>query len=255
MNRPIGVFDSGLGGLTVFKEIIDILPNENIVYFGDTQRVPYGSRSRETIIEYTFQAINFLISKNVKVVVIACNTATAMALDLARKKYSIPIIGVIKAGSKTVVNTTKNNIIGVIGTDATIKSNSYSKEIKNLNKDITVIQSPCPLFVPIVEEGWANTEIARLTAKKYLDDLINKDIDSLVLGCTHYPILQKTIKEVTMGKINLVNPAKETAKELIELLKENKTLNNCAEKISYDYYVSDTPQKFLQIADDFLNIK
>ncbi|MFI3211041.1 MAG: glutamate racemase, partial [Peptostreptococcaceae bacterium] len=189
------------------------------------------------------------------VVVIACNTATAMALDLARKKYSIPIIGVIKAGSKTVVNTTKNNIIGVIGTDATIKSNSYSKEIKNLNKDITVIQSPCPLFVPIVEEGWANTEIARLTAKKYLDNLINKDIDSLVLGCTHYPILQKTIKEVTMGKINLVNPAKETAKELIELLKENKTLNNCDEKVSYDYYVSDTPQKFLQIADDFLNIK
>ena len=223
-NRPIGVFDSGLGGLTVLKEINKLLPNENIVYFGDTARVPYGPRSKETVIQYTFQAINFLISKNVKAIVIACNTATARSLKLAQSKYDIPIIGVIEAGARTAAYTTKNNIVGVIGTQGTINSKAYNLEISKLNKDIRIIDKACPLFVPIVEEGWSNTDVAHLTAKRYLQELIDQGIDSLVLGCTHYPLLKKTIGEVVGENITLVNPAKETAKDLEKVLQLNNLL-------------------------------
>lgn len=255
MDRPIGVFDSGLGGLTVLKEIKNILPNENIIYFGDTERVPYGSRSKEIIIEYTFQAINFLVSKNVKLVVIACNTATARALSLAKDKYDVPIIGVIESGAKLLVETTKNNLVGVIGTDGTVKSKAYSDEIKKINKDILVLEKACPLFVPLVEEGLANTDISRLTVSMYLNDLIDKNIDSLVLGCTHYPILEKTIKEVVGEKIKLVNPAKETAKDLEKLLIENLLINKNKQNGVYKYFVSDIPEKFVEVANEFLEEK
>ena len=210
-NRPIGVFDSGLGGLTVLKEIMKITPNENIVYFGDTARVPYGPRSKETIIKYTFQAIDFLISKNVKAIVIACNTATARA---SNEKYDLPIIGVIEAGAKTAAYTTKNKIVGVIGTDGTIRSKAYNIEIAKIDPEIKIVDKACPLFVPIVEEGWANTDIASLTAKRYLEELMDKGIDSLVLGCTHYPLLKRTIGEIVGENVKLVNPARETAKDL-----------------------------------------
>ena len=252
-NRPIGVFDSGLGGLTVAREIMKLLPNENIVYFGDTARVPYGPRSKETIIKYTFQAIDFLISKNVKAIVIACNTATARALKEANEKYDIPIIGVIKAGAKTAAYTTKNKIVGIIGTDGTIRSKAYNAEIAKLDSEIKIIDKSCPLFVPIVEEGWANTDIASLTAKRYLKDLMQEGIDSLVLGCTHYPLLKKTIGEIVGEKVTLVNPAKETAKDLNKILEENNMLredNNKEPK--YEYYVSDIPEKFAAIAEEFL---
>ena len=172
-DRPIGVFDSGLGGLTVLKEITKILPNENVVYFGDTARVPYGPRSKETVMKYTFQAINFLMSKNVKAIVIACNTATARCLKEANEKYNIPIIGVIEAGARTAAYSTKNKIVGVIGTEGTVRSKAYNTEIGKLDKDIKIIDRACNLFVPIVEEGWSNSEIATLTAKKYLQDLID----------------------------------------------------------------------------------
>ena len=252
-NRPIGVFDSGLGGLTVLKEIMKITPNENIVYFGDTARVPYGPRSKETIIKYTFQAIDFLISKNVKAIVIACNTATARALKEANEKYDIPIIGVIEAGARTAAYTTKNKIVGIIGTDGTIRSKAYNAEIAKLDSEIKIIDKSCPLFVPIVEEGWANTDIASLTAKRYLNDLMQEGIDSLVLGCTHYPLLKKTIGEIVGEKVTLVNPAKETAKDLNKILEENNMLredNNKEPK--YEYYVSDIPEKFAAIAEEFL---
>lgn len=252
-NRPIGVFDSGLGGLTVLKEINKLLPNENIVYFGDTARVPYGSRSKDTVIQYTFQAINFLISQNVKAIVIACNTATARALKLAQKKYDIPIIGVIEAGARTAAFTTKNNIVGVIGTQGTINSKSYNIEIAKLNKDIRIIDKACPLFVPIVEEGWSNTDVAHLTAKRYLQELIDQGIDSLVLGCTHYPLLKRTIGEVVGENIILVNPAKETAKDLEKVLQLNKLLKIEDTKSNYQYYVSDIPEKFALLASEFLN--
>lgn len=255
MNRPIGVFDSGLGGLTVLKEITNILPNENIIYFGDTARVPYGPRSEETIIKYTFQAINFLISQNVKIVVIACNTATATALLKASKFYDIPIIGVIEAGAKTCINLTKNKIIGVIGTDGTIKSKAYTKEIKKLDENVLVFEKSCPLFVPIVEEGWANTDIATLTAKKYLKEIKDKNVDSLILGCTHYPILENTIKKVVGENIKLVNPAKETANDLKNILSQKNLINTSNEKPIYKYFVSDIEGKFENIASEFLKIK
>ncbi|WGX76181.1 glutamate racemase [Paraclostridium bifermentans] len=253
-NNSIGVFDSGLGGLTVLKEITSILPSENIVYFGDTARVPYGSRSKETVIKYTFQAINFLISKGVKAIVIACNTATARSLELAQAKYDIPIIGVIEAGARTAAYTTKNKVVGVIGTEGTINSKAYEGEIHKLDDKIKIIGKACPLFVPIVEEGWANTEVAELTAKKYLEELQASNIDSLVLGCTHYPLLKKTINKVLEGKISLVNPARETAKDLKDVLTKNNLLNTNVNKEGYyKYYVSDIPERFASIGKEFLN--
>ncbi len=252
-NRPIGVFDSGLGGLTVLKEIMKILPNENIVYFGDTARVPYGPRSKETVKKYTFQAIDFLISKNVKAIVIACNTATARALEEAQQKYDIPILGVIEAGAKTAVISTKNKKVGIIGTEGTIRSKAYNFEIGKLDKDIQIMDKACPLFVPIVEEGWANTDIAHLTAKKYLDELIEEGIDSLVLGCTHYPLLKKTIGEIVSDNVILVNPAKETAKDLKDVLAKSDMLKSDSDKeTKYEYFVSDIPEKFASIAEEFL---
>ena len=169
-NKPIGVFDSGLGGLTVLKEIMKILPNEDIIYFGDTARIPYGSRSKETIIKYTFQAINFLKTKGVKAIVIACNTATARSLKEAQEKYDIPIIGVIEAGARTAVSSTKNKIVGIIGTEGTISSKAYNLEISKIDESIEIVNKACPLFVPIVEEGWSNTEEAKLIAKIYLQE-------------------------------------------------------------------------------------
>ncbi|RDY26187.1 glutamate racemase [Romboutsia weinsteinii] len=254
-DRPIGVFDSGLGGLTVLKEITKILPNENIVYFGDTARVPYGPRSKETVMKYTFQAINFLLSKNVKAIVIACNTATARCLKEANEKYNIPIIGVIEAGARTAAYSTKNKIVGVIGTEGTINSKAYNHEIEKIDKNIQIVDKACPLFVPIVEEGWSNTDVATLTAKRYLEDLTKEGIDSLVLGCTHYPLLKRTIGEVVGERIKLVNPAKETAKDLKQILENNSITKESDEPVSYEYYVSDVPGRFAAIAEEFLNGK
>ena len=250
-NRPIGVFDSGLGGLTVLKEIIKVLPNENIVYFGDTARVPYGPRSKETIIEYTFQAINFLISKNVKAIVIACNTATARCLKEANEKYDIPIIGVIEAGARTASYSTKNKIVGVIGTEGTINSKAYDNEIKKIDNEIKIVSKACPLFVPIIEEGWADTEVAHLITKEYLKELLEQDIDSLVLGCTHYPILKRTIGDIVGEQIKLVNPAKETAKDLSIILEKENILRLSGDA-SYEYYVSDIPDRFMNIGQQFI---
>lgn len=252
-DRPIGVFDSGLGGLTVLKEIVKILPNENIVYFGDTARVPYGPRSKETVTKYTFQAINFLKTKNVKAIVIACNTATARALEEAQEKYDIPILGVIEAGARTAVYSTKNKIVGIIGTEGTISSKAYNLEIGKLDKDIRIVSKACPLFVPIVEEGWSNTDVARLTAKRYLEELKEEGIDSLVLGCTHYPILKRTIGEEVGEAIKLVNPAKETAADLRKVLEQENIINkNDNVNAKYEYYVSDIHEKFSSIAKEFL---
>ncbi|EGT5044348.1 glutamate racemase [Clostridioides difficile] len=254
-NKPIGVFDSGLGGLTVLKEIMKILPNEDIIYFGDTARIPYGSRSKETIIKYTFQAINFLKTKGVKAIVIACNTATARSLKEAQEKYDIPIIGVIEAGARTAVTSTKNKIVGIIGTEGTISSKAYNLEISKIDESIEIVNKACPLFVPIVEEGWANTEVAKLTAKIYLQELKEKNIDSLVLGCTHYPILKRTIGEEVGEHIKLVNPAKETAKDLKKILEVQNIINNTEIHGTYQYYVSDIPEKFSDIAREFLKKK
>lgn len=252
-NKAIGVFDSGVGGLTIIKEIMKELPNENIVYFGDTARVPYGPRSSETITKYTFQSINFLLEQDIKAIVIACNTASARSLKKAQERYNIPIIGVIKPGAKAAVESTQNNRIGVIGTEGTINSNAYTFEIEELNPDISISTRACPLFVPIAEEGWSNSDVAKLTAQTYLNVFNEEDIDTLVLGCTHYPLLEETIKKVLKKQIRLVNPAIETTKALREMLCEKGLLRETNELGTYRYFVSDRPNNFSKVGERFLN--
>jgi glutamate racemase len=251
-NRAIGVFDSGIGGLTVLKEIMEQLPDEDIIYFGDTARIPYGTRSKETVIKYSFQCIKFLLSKDIKAIVVACNTASAIALKEAEQAFNIPIIGVIDPGAKAAVASTRNNTIGVIGTSGTINSEAYQTRIRELNKYAEVIGVPCPLFVQIVEEGWEDTDVARLTAEKYLMELKEHNIDTLVLGCTHYPILRYTLSKVMGDKVTLVNPAFETAKAVKNLLRDKDLLKEGSEKAKYKFYVSDGPEKFRRIGGNIL---
>ncbi|MDO4711876.1 MAG: glutamate racemase [Peptostreptococcaceae bacterium] len=251
--KAIGVFDSGLGGLTVLKEISKVLPNEEIVYFGDTARVPYGPRSSETVTKYTFQSINFLLENNIKAIVIACNTASARSLKAAQERYNIPIIGVIKPGAKGSLKVTKNKRIGIIGTAGTVSSGAYEKEIMKRDSESKVFSKGCPLFVPIVEEGWSDSIVAELTAREYLSFFDGKGIDTLIMGCTHYPMLHDTIFKVTEGKITLVNPAVETALRLKELLEQKDLLNEKASAGSYKFFVSDLPERFQAIGEDFLN--
>lgn len=251
-NRPIGVFDSGIGGLTVLQEIMEKLPGEDIIYFGDTARIPYGTRSKETVVKYAFQCIKFLMKRDIKAIVIACNTATAYALEEAKKNFDIPIIGVIEPGANGAISATKNNKIGVIGTAGTINSESYQKRIRRLLPSSEVIGISCPLFVPIVEEGWEDTEVAFITAEKYLQELKEHRIDTLVLGCTHYPILRYTISEVMGEEVNLVNPAYETAEATKNLLKEYNLLSDKIDGGKYEFYVSDDPEKFRRLGGNFL---
>lgn len=252
-NRPIGIFDSGIGGLTVLKEMVEQLPDEDIVYFGDTGRIPYGTKSKDAVLKYSFQCIKFLLSKDIKAIVIACNTASAVALSPALKAFDIPIIGVIEPGAKAAVKETQNEKIGVIGTTGTINSEAYQKEIRRLSPQSEVIGQDCPLFVQIVEDGWEDTEIAKLTAEKYLIDMVEHDIDTLVLGCTHYPILRYTLSKVLGPDVKLINPAYETAREVKEILTEGKLLANRNEKPKHQFFVSDDPEKFRRIGGNILN--
>lgn len=254
-NAPIGVFDSGVGGLTVAREIMRQIPNERIVYFGDTARVPYGSKSKDIITKYSRQIIRFLLTENVKAIVIACNTASAFALDTMQKEFDIPIIGVLKPGAKVAAKTTVNGRIGLIGTEGTIHSGMYAQFIKSIKSDVEVIGKPCPLFVPLVEEGMLHDTITDQVAERYLSTLKDKNIDTLIMGCTHYPLLRSTIRRVMGESVNLVNPAYETAIELKKLL-ENKNLANVCDVDSpssmYRFYVSDAAEKFKAFANSIL---
>lgn len=227
-NAPIGVFDSGVGGLTVAREIMRQIPNEKIVYFGDTARVPYGSKSKETITRFSRQIVRFLETQKVKAIVVACNTASAYALDELEKEVDIPIIGVVRPGAKVAANATKNGKIGVIGTEGTISSGIYASYIKQIKSDVEVIGKACPLFVPLVEEGLWEDPVTDEIAKRYLAELshLDKDIDTLILGCTHYPLIRSTLGRIMGEKVTLVNPAYETARELKELLIEKELLND-----------------------------
>ena len=251
-NRPIGVFDSGIGGLTVLKEIVEQLPGEDIVYLGDTARIPYGTRSKETVIKYVMESFNFLMKKNIKALVVGCNTASALAIDEAKEKFDIPIIGVIEPGAKAAVSCTKNNTIGVIGTEGTINSNAYQKYIRKYLPTAEIIGVACPLFVQIVEEGWENSDVAYLTAQKYLLELKEHNIDTLVLGCTHYPALRYTIGKVMGENVKLVNPAYETAKLTKNTLKEQGLLNERIDGGIYRFYVTDDPEKFKRIGGNLI---
>ena len=251
-SRPIGVFDSGIGGLTVLKEVVEQLPGEDIIYFGDTARIPYGTRSKETVIKYFFQSVRFLLTKEIQAIVVACNTASALAMEEAQKVFDIPLIGVIDPGSKAAVASTKNSTIGVIGTEGTINSGSYQRKIRRILPSAEIIGISCPLFVPIVEEGWENSDVAFITAQKYLLELKEHNIDSLVLGCTHYPALRYTINKVFENKVKLVNPAYETAKATKIMLKENNMLSEKLDGGKTSFFVSDDPEKFKRIGGNIL---
>ena len=224
-DAPIGVFDSGVGGLTVAREIMRNLPHERIVYFGDTARVPYGSKSRETVIRYSRQIVRFLKTQEVKAIVVACNTASALALETIQQETDIPMLGVVEPGARVAAKTTRNKKIGLIGTRATVKSDLYRTMIQKTDPQIQVIGQACPLFVPLVEEGWLKDSVTIEVARRYLKPLLEQDIDTLILGCTHYPLLRSMLRGLVGDKVTLVNPAYETARELGRLLEE-KGLEN-----------------------------
>ncbi len=256
MNAPIGVFDSGVGGLTVVKEIMRQLPGESLVYFGDTARVPYGSKSKNTVCKYSKQIVRFLQTKQVKAIVIACNTASALALDEIREEIDIPVMGVVEPGAIMAANTTRTNNVGIIGTESTIKSGIYNKFLHKINPDITVVSKACPLFVPLVEEGLWEDRVTEDIVGRYLHELKEYEIDALILGCTHYPLLRRVIGQEIGEDVKLVNPAYETAKSLKLLLGENNLLNTMSieeQEPTYDYFVSDGVDKFISFADDVLS--
>lgn len=254
-NAPVGVFDSGVGGLTVAREIIRQIPEERMVYFGDTARLPYGSKSEDTVIRYSRQIIRFLRTMDVKAIVIACNTASAYALETVQKETDIPVIGVINAGARTAVKVTRNGKIGVIGTEGTIGSGIYTEVMRKLKPDIEVFGKSCPLFVPLVEEGLLHDSVTDEIASRYLSVLKGKYIDTLVLGCTHYPLLRSTVRRLMGEEVTLVNPAYETALELKGLLADQGIGRDEREPLrgeKYQFFVSDLAEKFTDFATAIL---
>ncbi len=257
MNSPIGLFDSGVGGLTVFREIVRLLPNEDVVYFGDVGRYPYGGRSKEIITQFTRQDIAFLLEHDVKFIICACNSASSVALEEVINDYEIKLIGVIEPGARAAVNKTKNGRIGVIGTHATIGSNAYAKVIHSQDADLKVFSLACPLFVPLTEEAYIDKEATYLIAKDYLQTMHDVGVDTLVLGCTHYPLLKKVISEVMGDSVTLIDSGEETAKEVNKILTKSNLINsksstNSSSGGDYNFYVSDVPDKFSSIATRFL---
>ncbi len=254
-NRPIGVFDSGLGGLTVLKELEKVLPNESVVYFGDTGRVPYGSRSDETIISYAKQDENFLLSKGVKYIVAACGTVSAVASHTA-KELPVPFMGVVENSVKDAVSATQNGKIGVIGTSATINNGAHKRKILELLPTACVVTADCPLFVPLVEEGFsAEDDVVVLEiARRYLAPMVEAGVDTLILGCTHYPILLGAIKKIMGENVTLINMGNSTALAVKEELKELNMLSE-AEKATKEFYVSDITAGFSKVSEILLGEK
>lgn len=243
--RPIGIFDSGVGGLTVFREIARVLPNRSLTYLGDCARVPYGTKSPQTVVRYSMEAAKHLLERNIEMLVVACNTATSAALPALKEKLSIPVIGVVEPGAQAAVKKTSGKI-GVIATEGTVKSKAYTRAIRALSPDVNVIEAAAPLFVPLAEEGWANTHVAREVAEIYLGPLIDAGIDTLVLGCTHYPILRRTIEQVVGGSVAIIDSAETTA----------ACVRTAAAPASgsavYTFLVTDAEERFRRIASEFL---
>ncbi|MFA7677707.1 MAG: glutamate racemase [Candidatus Omnitrophota bacterium] len=248
--RPIGIFDSGVGGLTVLREIRNVLPGEDVVYFGDTARVPYGNKSKSTVIAFSRQSALFLLKKRVKIIIVACNTSSALALSDLKKNINIPVVGVIKSGVIRALKDPGNKKIAVIGTRSTIKSGSYEKAIKKINSKIKVYSQSCPLFVPLVEEGVLSGKISDEVTRMYLEGIKNKNVDALILGCTHYPLFKKSISNY-LKNVNVIDSAKEVALYVSELLKRENLLNSMGGK-KVDFYVSDEPVGFSKLAKLFL---
>ena len=247
--QPIGIFDSGVGGLTVFKEIRKIFPNEDIVYFGDTARVPYGPKSKNTVTEYSIQNARFLMQTGAKIIVIACNTSSSVALNTLQEMLPIPVVGVIEPGALSAVDKTKTGKIGIIGTAGTIRSQAYPAEISKLKPECKTYSKPCPLFVSLAEEGWEDHKVTEMVILEYLESLLREDIDTLVLGCTHYPILKNSIRKVIGSGIALVDSAQAVSAELKKILPNPESDGTGTDR----FYVSDNEDKFRKIASKILN--
>ncbi len=239
----------------MLRALVRALPQEDTIYFGDTARVPYGTKSPDTVIRYAHEIATFLMTHDIKLLVVACNTASAVALPSLRRLLPIPVVGVIEPGARRAVEVTRSGVVGVIGTAGTIRSSAYSRAIKRLNPDISVLAKPCPLFVPLAEEGWIDNDIARLTAHQYLDELRDAGVDSLVLGCTHYPLLKKIIAEVMGPQVALVDSAEETARTVASILQDKKLLRPAVEQGNHHSYVTDVPAGFIRIGNRFLGAR
>ncbi len=253
-DSAIGVFDSGIGGLTVLHEIIEALPGENTVYLGDTARSPYGTKSVDTVLRYSFENSEFLLEKGVKIVVVACNTSTAIALEHLQSELEMPVVGVIGPGVRRAIATTRSKRIGVIGTEATIQSGAYTRALKTADSSVEVYSRACPLFVPLVEEGWTDNQVVEMTVKAYLESLKQSGIDTLILGCTHYPLLKKTIRKFLGSGVRLVDSAEETAKEVAALLKKSGLAKKSGKGI-HSFFVTDAPDRFIKVGRRFLGEK
>lgn len=257
-SAPIGIFDSGIGGLTVFREIMKVLPQESLIYFGDTARVPYGPKGPDTVRRYSHEITEFLVEEGVKAVVVACNTATAHALESLKRTFKVPVIGVIMPGSIAAVEATLNRRIGVIGTSGLVKSHAYRSELLRLDPSLSVFEQACPLFVPFVEEGWLNHPATRLVATEYLAPLKAENVDTVVLGCTHYPLLKPIIQQSLGPDITLIDSAWQTARRVKAVLTEKGLLNTQEEKSFASgvsrlrFITSDSPDSFLRIGKSFL---
>jgi glutamate racemase len=249
---PIGVFDSGLGGLTVVRELMRQLPSEDIVYYGDTARVPYGTKSKEAIIRFSRENTKVLLGHRVKMVVVACNTSSSYALGVLRKEFPIPIVGVIRPGAKKAAETSKTKKVGVIATSATVASGQYEKNIKHCNKHIQVVSKACPLFVPLVEEGWVHKTVTLDIAREYLVPLKKAGIDTLILGCTHYPLLRESLQKAVGKEVVLIDSAKEVAQEVDAILESLGKKRSSKRKAQYKFLISDRPQAFKKLARNFL---
>ena len=252
-NNPIGVFDSGLGGLTVVKAIQDLLPNESVIYLGDTARVPYGNKSQQTIKKYSFQIADFLIENGAKIIVIACNTASALAIEDVKKYVEIPVVGVIEPGVETAINSTRNKQIGVIGTTATIRSMEYEKKLKIADPVVNVVSQSCPLFVPLVEEGWLDGTIAEDIAKIYLKPITSANIDTLVLGCTHYPLLKPLLQSQIGNEIKIIDSAYPVANKIDKLITSTEIQTEKNSKGDLSCFTTDILSQFESIAERFLD--
>ena len=252
--RPIGIFDSGVGGLTVVHEVFERLPNESIVYFGDTARVPYGTKSPQIVEKFTLQDILFLMQQNIKLLVAACHTVSSVVLDRFIQKFNLPILGVVEPGIKAALKVTRNNRIGVIGTRATILSGTYRMKMEERREDITVISQACPLFVPLAEEGWLNGDVTHHIASIYLEPMKKQEVDTLILGCTHYPLLKSVIGDVLGKDVLIIDSAEETAKRVAERLRVVGMENETGREPTHQFFVSDIPHQFREVGERFLGV-
>ncbi len=252
MNRPIGIFDSGVGGLTVFHEVMKRLPEEDLIYFGDTARVPYGIKSAETVTRYSMEITRFLMGQEIKLLIVACNTASSVAIPALQSAFTIPVLGVLLPGARAAVRYSTRRRIGVIGTEATIGSSAYVAAIRDLDTRIDVHTQACPLFVPLAEEGWGGHPIAGAVAREYLEGLSRTGVDTVVLGCTHYPLLKGAIGKIMGEAVTLVDSALETATEVQSLLLDRRLARTDNAEPLRKYFVTDAPERFRKVGERFL---